>query len=208
AAALAEAAHGAAPRGAPAAGAEVAELAAALTEPGQSPAQWRRRADAGGYLFRAGDTARARRELEALVEEMPAGRDRAEALLVLARILTYDVGEAAAVSTLEQALGEASASRTLQARIHIEIARISSDLSDCARHAEAGLALAQRVGDPGLTGEALVQKLAADFWTGRGLSIALGEERWSWSGRRGLRGWRTARRWLLAGACKWRIASM
>src|SRR5215472_12655528 len=78
AAALDQAAHVAAARGAPDVAAELAELAAALTPQDQLPAWWRRRADAGAYLFRAGDTARARRGLEALVAEMPAGRDRAE----------------------------------------------------------------------------------------------------------------------------------
>src|SRR5262249_53252591 len=40
---------------------------------------------------------------------------------------------------------------------------------------QAGLALAQQLGDPGLTGEALVQKLWLDFETGQGLSVPLGE---------------------------------
>jgi DNA-binding CsgD family transcriptional regulator len=176
AAALDQAALTAAGRGAPEVAAELTELAAALTPPDRLPARWRRRADAGGYLFRAGDTARARRHLEALVAEMPAGRDRAEALLVLATILGYDEGELAATSMLEQALGEASASRPLQARIHIEIAKINeSGLPEAARHAEAGLALAQQVGDPGLVGEALVQKLYLDLLTGRGFGVELGE---------------------------------
>jgi DNA-binding CsgD family transcriptional regulator len=177
AAALGQAALSAASRGAPDVAAELAELAAALTPPDRLAARWRRRADAGAYLFRAGDTARARRHLEALAGEMPAGRDRAEALLVLATILAYDEGEAAAVSMLGQALGEAAASRVLQARIHIEIAKMSfSDLPYGARHAEAGLALARQVDDPGLTGEALVRKLYLDLWTGRGLAVELGEQ--------------------------------
>jgi DNA-binding CsgD family transcriptional regulator len=175
--ALDQAALAGAGRGAPDVAAELTELAAALTSPDRRPARWRRRASAGGYLFRAGDTARARRLLEALVEEMPPGRDRAEALLVLATILEYDQGEAAATRMLEQALGEASASRVLQARIHIEIARLSeSGLSYAAEHAEDGLALAQLAGDRGLTGEALVRKLCLDFWTGRGLAVELGEK--------------------------------
>jgi DNA-binding CsgD family transcriptional regulator len=176
AAALDQAAQAAAARGAPDVAAELAELASALTPAARLPARWRRRADAGGYLFRAGDTGRARCHLEALVEEMPAGRDRAEALLVLATTLAYDVGEPAAAAMLEQALGEASASRPLQARIHIEIAKLNeSGLSCAAEHAQAGLALAERAGDPGLAGEALVQKLYLDFLTGRGLNVELGE---------------------------------
>src|SRR5262249_53165044 len=159
AAALDQAALTAAARGASDVAAELAELAAKLTPLDRLPARWRRRADAGAYLFRAGDTARARRHLEALVQEMPAGRDRAEALLVLAKILVYDAGGPVAVPVLERALGEAAGSRVLQARIHIEIARVSDfDLSYAARHAEAGLALAQLAGDLGLAGEALVRK--------------------------------------------------
>src|SRR5262249_497527 len=65
AAALEQAAQAAAARGAPAAGAELAELAAALTPLDRLSARWRRRADAAGYLFRAGHTPRARRQLEA-----------------------------------------------------------------------------------------------------------------------------------------------
>jgi DNA-binding CsgD family transcriptional regulator len=177
AAALEQAALTAAARGAPDVAAELAELAGTLTPLDQLPARRRRRADAGGYLFRAGDTARARRHLEALVAEMPAGRDRAEALLVLATIVCYDEGEPAATSMLEQALDEAAASRILRARIHIEIAKLCDfDLRYAARHAEAGLALAQLAGDPGLAGEALVRKLYLDFWTGRGLGVELGEQ--------------------------------
>ena len=99
----------------------------------QAPARWRRRADAGAYLFRAGDTARARHDLEALAEEMPAGVARAEALLVLAEVLLHDAGDLVAVPVLEKALEDASADRMLQARIHISLARTcGDDLLYCA----------------------------------------------------------------------------
>jgi len=189
AAALDEAARAAAARGAPAAAAELAELACALSPPGRLPARWRRRAAAGGYLFRGGDTARARRHLEALVEEMPSGPDRAEALLVLANILRHDAGDVATLAMLRQALNEALTGSMLQARIHLEIARTSNDTGECARHVEAGLVLAEHAGDLGLTGEALVQKLYLDFWAGRGLGVELAEramelERAGWKSSR------------------------
>ena len=174
--ALGAAALAAAARGAPAAAAELAGLAAALTPGDQIQARWRRRADAGAYLFRAGDTARARHDLEALAEEMPAGVDRAEVLLVLARTLLHDAGDPAALRVLEEALEEASADRRMQARIHISLSRsCRNDLLYCASHAEAGLALAQQAGDPGLTSEALVQKMYADLLVGRGLDLGLGD---------------------------------
>ena len=92
AAALGEAARAAAARGAPAAAAELAELAAARTPVEQAPARWRRRADAALYLFRAGDTARARHDLEALARRCQVG-ERAETLLVLAEVLLHDAGD-------------------------------------------------------------------------------------------------------------------
>jgi DNA-binding CsgD family transcriptional regulator len=173
--ALGEAARAADARGAPAAAAELAELSATLTPPDQARARWRRRVDADAYLFRAGDTARARHDLEELAAEMPAGTARAEALLVLAEVLLHDAGDPVAVPVLEKALEEASADRVLQARIHINLARTcGDDLLYCASHAEAGLALAQQAGDPGLTGEAMVHKMYTDFMVGRGFDLELG----------------------------------
>src|SRR5262249_2769451 len=151
---------------------ELAEVAAARTPPDRTAARWRRRLDAGAFLFRAGDTARARRDLESLAEEMPASAARAEALLILADVLLHDEGEQAAVCLLEEALEQAGADRILQARIHIGIAwACDFDLSCSASHAEAGLALAQQAGDSELTAKALVHKMRADFWLGRGLDL-------------------------------------
>jgi DNA-binding CsgD family transcriptional regulator len=170
AAVLADAAQAAAARGAPAAAAELAELAVARTPVELAPARRRRRLDAAEYLFRAGDTTRARHGLEAVAEDMPSGPERAEALLVLARVLLHDAGDPVAVPVLERALAEASADLILRARIHVSLARTcGADLRYCARHAAAGLDLAQQAGDPGLTRQALAEKRYADFMLGRGV---------------------------------------
>lgn len=174
--ALDKAAQAAAARGAPGAAAELAELAVMLTPTGQLEASWRRRARVGRYLFRAGDTARARRYLEALVDEMPAGHDRALALLFLAAVLTFAEGRAGGIKILEKALDDASDDPVLQARIHLEIAgRHQNDLAKSAMHTEAGLALARQVGHPALIGAAMMEKVNCDFWLGRGLDIKLAE---------------------------------
>jgi DNA-binding NarL/FixJ family response regulator len=103
-----------------------------------APARRRRRLDAAEYLFRAGDTARARHGVEALAQDMPGGGERAETLLVLARLLLHDAGDLVAVPVLEEALSEASADRVLQARIHVSLARTCGvDLRHCARHEAA-----------------------------------------------------------------------
>ncbi len=177
AAVLAKAAQAAAARGAPGAAAELAELAVALT-PVELAWARRRRLDAAEYLFRAGDTARARHGLEALVQDMPSGGERAETLLVLARLLLHDAGDLVAVPVLEEALAEASADRVLQARIHISLARTCGvDLRYCARHAEAGLALAQQAGDQGLARQARAEKQYADFMLGRGVRFERADDR-------------------------------
>jgi DNA-binding CsgD family transcriptional regulator len=172
AAALAAAAQKAAARGAPGAAAELAELAVARTPVGLASARQRRRLAAAEYLYRAGDTARARHGLEALMQDMPSGPDRAAAGLVLARILLHDAGELIALPVLEDALAEASPDRILQARIHISLARtMGGDLRYCARHADAGLALAQQAGDQALVRQALAEKLYNDFMRGGDLAL-------------------------------------
>jgi DNA-binding CsgD family transcriptional regulator len=171
AAALALAAHAAAARGAPGAAAELAELAVARTPAGELVRRSRRLAVAE-YLYRAGDTARARHGLTAVVQDMPSGPERAAARLVLARILLHDAGELAALPVLEDALTEASPDRILQARIHISLARtMGRDLRYCAKHAEAGLALARQAGDQALVRQALAEKLYNDFMLGGGLAL-------------------------------------
>ena len=175
---LAKAAQAAAARGAPGAAAELAELAVARTPVELASSRRRRRLDAAGYLFRAGDTARARYGLEALAQDLPSGGERAETLLVLARLLLHDAGDLVAVPVLEEALAEASADRVLQARIHISLARTCGvDLRYCVRHAEAALALAQQAGDQGLARQARAEKQYADFMLGRGLRFELADDR-------------------------------
>jgi DNA-binding NarL/FixJ family response regulator len=172
AAALARAAQAAAARGAPGAAAELAELAVARTPAGLAPARRRRRLAAAEYLYRAGDTTRARHGLEAVVEDMPSGPERAAARLALARILLHDAGELVALPVLEDALAEASPDRILRARIHISLARtMGGDLRYCARHADAGLALARQGGDQALVRQARAEKLYNDFMLGGDLAL-------------------------------------
>jgi DNA-binding CsgD family transcriptional regulator len=172
AAALAQAAKAAAARGAPSAAAELAELAVARTPAELAPVRRRRRLAAAEYLYLAGDTTRARRGLEAVAEDMPSGGERAQALLVLARLLLHDAGDRVAVPVLEQALAEASADRILQARIHISLARtMGTDLRYCAKHAAEGLALAQQAGNQALVRQALAEKLYNDFMLGGDLTL-------------------------------------
>jgi len=174
ASALDQAARAAATRGAPGVAAELGELSVRLTPDVALEDLWRRRARVGRYLFRAGDTARARRDLQALVEEMPAGRDRALALLFLATVLFVTEGELAGIRVLEHAIGEASADLVLLARIQLEIGgKTQADLAKAARHTDEGLALARQLGHPGLIGAALAQKVSKDFLLGRGLDVEL-----------------------------------
>jgi hypothetical protein len=177
-AALARAAQAAAARGAPGAAAELAELAVARTPAELAPVRRHRRLDAAEFLYRAGDTIRARHAVEAVAQDMPSGGERAEALLALARVLLHDAGDLVAVPVLEEALAEASTDRILQARIHISLARTcGGDLRYSARHAGAGLALAQQAGDQGLVRQALAEKLYADFNLGRDLPLELDDDR-------------------------------
>ncbi|MGH2931683.1 MAG: AAA family ATPase, partial [Gaiellaceae bacterium] len=82
--ALEGAARQAAARGAPAAAAELAELAVRLTPTAERGRLLQRRVNAAGYHLPAGELDTASSMLEHLVDELPPGGARADALLLLA----------------------------------------------------------------------------------------------------------------------------
>ena len=109
ASALDEAARLARARGAPVAAAELYEEARALTPRADRSGARRRAVDAARCQFESGDSRRARSLLETTIAELPAGAERARALLVLAPLRSYDDDMRAAVALYEQALAEADA---------------------------------------------------------------------------------------------------
>src|SRR5918995_791957 len=113
--ALETAASRAEARGAPPAAAELYERAVRLTPPGARTDVLRRTMHAAFSTFQMGDGRRARMLLDAVVSELPPGRDRARALIDLARVRSYDDDIRAAEALFRQALDEAGADDELLA---------------------------------------------------------------------------------------------
>src|SRR5262249_57063853 len=104
-------------RGAPAAAAELLELAIKL---GADSAE--RRIRLARHHFDAGDPARARMLLEETVAGLPAGATRAEALHLLAVVRLHDDSYLESAGYLQQALGEAGAGLGVRGRVFIQLA--------------------------------------------------------------------------------------
>jgi DNA-binding CsgD family transcriptional regulator len=144
---LDEAAKLASARGAPAAAATLADLAAGATPAAALTDRARRQVDAAGYLFVAGETATARAMLEPLVETLPAGRERARALLCLG--MTREDGLPLAASYFDRACAEADGDELLMATIHIrqaDNAGVRGNFGAGLDYARAGLECAERTG--------------------------------------------------------------
>jgi thioredoxin-like negative regulator of GroEL len=107
--ALDAAAESARNRGAPAAAAELLELAMRLGA--DIP---KRRIQTAAHHFDAGDLGRAQSLLEETVAQMPPGGHRAEALHTLALVRLYHDSFVEAASLLEQGLGEAGDNAMLE----------------------------------------------------------------------------------------------
>src|SRR5436189_544446 len=103
-------------RGAPAAAAELLELAIRL---GADSAA--RRIELARHHFDAGDPARARALLEETVSGLDAGPVRAEAPWLLAVVRLHDDSYREAAQYLEQALGEAGTDLWLRVRIQLQL---------------------------------------------------------------------------------------
>jgi DNA-binding CsgD family transcriptional regulator len=175
-------------RGASAAAAELAELAAALTPPDDTSASRGRRLQAARLRILSGEGERARVILEQLLAEVPDGVERADVLFVLAgEAMTVTRTLPEMIELFETALREAEGDDARCARILARLATNRS-LGGNARaglvDARAALEKAERVGDPVLlastiAGVALLEHFALDVTPGlleRGVAIEEGLE--------------------------------
>ena len=182
---LDEAATTAALRGAPAAAAELSELAARLT-PEEGRERRRRRLRAAELHRLAGDRERAGAMLEALLREVPPGTERADVLFALARGRRADLPGIAAfcAQALEAVVDDdARCAEILAFRSWVQL--LEGHPRDALADARAALARAERVGDRVLLARAIARVAMAETWTldvtpgllERGVAIEEGLER-------------------------------
>ena len=176
AAELEQAARRAQARGAPPAAAELYEAAARLTPPEREREVQLRTVDAAFCIFQCGDGRRARDLLEGVVAGLPAGPDRARALIRLALVRGYDDDMRAAEELLRQAITEAEGDERLRAAAHNELAsmlfRLRERLRESVEHAAIAEQAASRAGDvwtaAGATGIRLLAEAALGDAAARG----------------------------------------
>jgi DNA-binding CsgD family transcriptional regulator len=168
---LEAAAEAAAARGAAAAAADLFELAAARSVPGQEQA--RRRLRASAFWVEVGDDARALRLAEPFAADLSPGRDRARALIQLSYLgEDYEEG----VRLGEEALRQPGLDDPLAAELHIQQANnytILLEFGAARPHAAAAIACAERTGDPALRARALRVVLTLEHLAGNRLSEEL-----------------------------------
>ena len=166
AAALDEAAALARSRGAPVAAAELLEEARELTPAGERAEARRRAVDAARCHFESGDSRRARALLEEVIAGLAAGRERANALIVLAPLRSYDDDIRAALALYEQAILESEGDRLVLGTAHEGIAgnlfRLRERFEEAAAHARQAVTIGEELGDPRIVAAALGSQLTAE----------------------------------------------
>jgi DNA-binding CsgD family transcriptional regulator len=153
-------------RGAPAAAAELSELAASLT-PADDPGRRRRRRLTAAEAHRlAGDREHAAAILNELLCEVPSGTERADVLFALAR------GRRAELPTIsewcEEALREAGDDHERAAEILAFLSwtrLLEGRVRDALDRARAALEHAEQVEDPELLARAIARVAMAETWT-------------------------------------------
>jgi DNA-binding CsgD family transcriptional regulator len=169
-AALDEAAALARRRGAPAAAAELLDLAVGLGA--DTP---ERRIRAAQHHFDAGDPVRARAMLEEVVAALIPGEIHASALLLLATVRLHDDSYREAAGYLQQALSEAGEDLRLRVSISIELLFVLVNLGripDALTLTAGTVVDAERLADPELSAQALATSVMIRFLSGQGLDDA------------------------------------
>lgn len=154
-------------RGAPAAAAELLDLALRL---GADAPEHRIRL--ARCYFNAGDAQQARNILESTIDATPPSPTRAEALTLLGAIETIERSHAAAAEAFDRALVEAASNTVLAVQILIPLSFALYNTgrhADAARRADDAVAEAIRLGQPDLVSAALSMQALLRFWLGDGV---------------------------------------
>jgi tetratricopeptide (TPR) repeat protein len=156
-------------RGAPAAAAELLEMAARLTPEELGEQRPWRQLEAARARFVSGDSEAARSILSDLVEEMSPGRLRSEAMATLGRISYYTDDHPAARAFYEGALAEPGVPRSVACEAHDGLVWLLSreDVVGAMRHARDAVRLAEQLGDDRALAEALATRGMAESLLGR-----------------------------------------
>jgi DNA-binding CsgD family transcriptional regulator len=157
-------------RGAPDAAGELAEAAARLTPPADARARCRRVTAAASHFFHAGDPQRARALVESELREAPPGRERGEALQLLAEVSYHENSFVEATKLLDEALAEDDAPEFV-VPVLLALAYTSFSAGDMQRAlalAETTLEQAERLGNDALLAEALVVTAVGQMLFGPG----------------------------------------
>lgn len=167
---LDEAAESAHLRGAPAAAAELLDMARA-----HGGDTLERTVRAAACHFEAGDTVRARELLEGSVSGMPPGLLRARALHLLGLVRLWENSSAEAAPLLERAVAETGVSpdRRVPMLVMLAFTEFNAGHADRAvQHAEKAVAQAESLQRPDLQSQARPMRALLRFLLGEGLDEA------------------------------------
>jgi DNA-binding NarL/FixJ family response regulator len=169
-AALDDAAKLARRRGAPAAAAELLDLALKLG--GDAP---ERRIRAASHHFDSGDYRRARTALDATIAALEPGRVRASAAGLLATIVMYTDGFGASAELLERFLPETDGDPSQAITMLMALAYALTNVgrrSEGVAHADDAVARAEQFAEPTLVSRTLALRVVLGFMSGSGVATA------------------------------------
>ncbi len=156
-------------RGAPAAAAELVDLAIRLG--GNTPL---RRLNAARHHFQAGNTGEAKALLEQTITDLPAGPPRALAALLRAGISMYHNDFSDAVASLEAVRGDAAGIGPLLVRVllMLSLAQALAGNADTAEDPRRAVAIAESLGNGSLLSQALSLEVTLTLARGDGFEEA------------------------------------
>jgi DNA-binding CsgD family transcriptional regulator len=154
-------------RGAPAAAAELLDLAIRLG--GDVP---ERRIRSAAHHVDAGDPGRARSLLDEAIDRLGPGELRAQAMLLLGAVRMYDDSFLEAAAILERALPESEGNAAVQVRVSVMLAYAlfnGGRPEEALHRVDEAVTLASVVKRPELLGQALGMRVTLRFVAGSGL---------------------------------------